>query len=44
MFDANKGFYYLVFANTDDWFFTESYIKMDFDSYLKMQLLENELQ
>ena len=44
MFDANKGFYYLVFANTDDWFFTESYIKMDFDSYLKMQLLENEFR
>ena len=41
MFDANKGFYYLVFANTDDCFFTESYVRMDFESYMKMQLLEN---
>jgi|GEM_PF-6696568 len=44
MFDANKGFFYLVFANTDDYFFTESYIKMDFESTIKMNLLENEFR
>lgn len=42
MFDANKGFFYLVFANTDDCFFTESYVKMDFESTIKMHLLEND--
>ena len=42
MFDANKGFFYLVFANTDDCFFTESYVKMDFESTIKMHMLEND--
>ena len=44
MFDANKGFFYLVFANTDDCFFTESYIKMDFESTIKMYMLENDFR
>lgn len=44
MFDESRGFFYLVFANPDDCFFTESYIKLDFPSYLYRRLLEDDFR
>ena len=37
---TGRGFFHLVFANTDDCFFTESYIKMNFESTVRMHLME----
>lgn len=37
---TGRGFFHLVFANTDDCFFTESYIKMNFESAVRMHLME----
>ena len=41
MFDANAGFFNLVFANIEDDYYTPSYIKTDFWSYLRLQLIED---
>lgn len=42
MFDAGRGFFYLVFANEDDYFFTDAFIRLNFLSYLKLRLIEDE--
>lgn len=41
MFDANNGFFHLVFANEDDRFYTDSYIRMDLESYIRAQLIQD---
>ena len=41
MFDAETGFFHLVFANMEDSFFTSSCIRTDFLSYLRLRLIED---
>ena len=41
MFDAKIGFFHLVFANLKDDYYSDSYVRMGFSSYLKMSLLND---
>ena len=41
MFDSNSGFFYLVFANMTDDYYTSSFFKTDFLSYLRLRLIED---
>jgi len=41
MFDAKIGMFHLVFANRDDDYYTSSYLKTDFLSYLKLNLFND---
>lgn len=40
MYDADAGFFHLTFANPDDDYFTETYLKMSCASFLRLSLIE----
>ena len=41
MFDAKIGMFHLVFANPDDDYYTSTYIRTDFQSFLKLNLVND---
>ena len=41
MIDAKTGFFHLVFANMSDDYYTDSYVKTDFLSYMRLKLIED---
>ena len=41
MFDADAGFFNLLFANLEDDYYTEPCIKMNLLSFLRLKLIED---